>query len=161
MTAKTIRSIERSDEDGVAALVEKLWGSRKVVTRGCIYDAATLPGFLALEKGEVVGLLTFRVAEGECEVVTLDALISGRGIGSLLLKEAEKEARARGCRRLWLITTNNNVDAIAFYQKRGFRMVAIHQDAVTEARKLKPQIPLIGENSIPIRDEVEFEIELL
>lgn len=161
MTAMTIRSIEPRDEDAVAALVEKLWGSRNVVTRGRIYDAATLPGFLALEKGEVVGLLTFRVAEGECEVVTLDALISGRGIGSLLLKEAEKEARARGCRRLWLITTNNNIDAIVFYQKRGFRMVAIHQDAVTEARKLKPQIPLIGENSIPIRDEVEFEIELL
>lgn len=160
-TPISIRSIAQEDEANVASLLEDLWGSRKVVTRGRVYDAAKLPGFIALEGGDVVGLLTYRVDEGSCEVVTLDAFVSGRGIGSRLLEEVRSFARAQGCSRLWLITTNNNLDAIAFYQKRGLRMVAIHSDAVTEARKLKPSIPLVAENGIPIRDEVEFEIALM
>lgn len=156
----TIRAIEQKDEVLVSGLLDGLWGSHRVVSRGKIYDAAKLPGFLAYESGEVVGLLTLHIQGGQCEVITLDAFTVGRGIGSQLLQEAVREARSRGCHRLWLITTNNNLEALAFYQKRGLRMVAIHQDAVTEARKLKPQIPLVGSNGIPIRDEVEFEIEL-
>ncbi len=155
-----IRCIEPSDEDTVASFLDRSWGSRMVVSRGKIYDAAKLPGFLAIENEEVVGLLTLTLAAHDCEVITLDAFVPGRGVGSRLLEEAQAEAAKQGCRRLWLITTNNNLNGIAFYQKRGLRMVAIYRDAVTEARKLKPQIPLVAENGIPIRDEIEFEVVL-
>jgi GNAT superfamily N-acetyltransferase len=156
----TIRAVEKKDEALVSGLLDGLWGSRSVVSRGKFFDAAKLPGFIACEGDEVVGLLTFRIHDGECEVVTLDALAPGKGIGSQLLKEAFGEARSRGCHKFCLITTNDNLDALAFYQKRGLRMIAIHQDAVSFARKLKPQIPLVAPNGIPIRDEIEFEIEL-
>ena len=84
----------------------------------------------------------------------------GRGIGSTLLEGVANEARRRGCRRLWLITTNDNLNAIRFYQRRGLRLVAVHAGAVDDARRLKPSIPLVGEDGIPIRDELEFELEL-
>jgi len=155
-----VRPIEGGDKTKIADLLVELWGSRKVVTRGKIYDAAILPGFLAIENDEIVGLVTLHIDGDECEVITLDAFEQGKGIGSFLLKEATREAHARQCRRLWLITSNDNIDAIAFYQRRGLRMVAIYPDAITEARKLKPQIPLVAENGIPIRDEVEFEVVL-
>ena len=157
MTGFALRSIESSDEPLIAGLLEKLWGARNVVTRGVMYDAAKLPGFLAFDGDTVVGLLTLRYDGKECEVVTVDAFVQGKGIGRALLGEARKAASAQGCTRLWLITTNNNLGAIAFYQKQGMRMSAVYPDAVTEARKLKPQIPLIADNGIPIRDEVEFE----
>ena len=43
---------------------------------------------------------------------------------------------------------------------RGFRTVAVHSDAVSESRKLKPEIPEIGIDGIPIRDEIEMELRL-
>ena len=157
MNGFKIRSIEPSDELIVASLLEKHWGSRQVVSRGKVQDAAKLSGFVALDGDEIVGLVTLHPDPAGCEVVTLDAFVQGRGLGSALLSEAEKFARFRGCGRLWLITSNDNVGALTFYQKLGFRMVAIHREAITEARKLKPQIPLVGENGIPIKDEIELE----
>jgi ribosomal protein S18 acetylase RimI-like enzyme len=72
----------------------------------------------------------------------------------------KKSATLKGCRRLWLITTNDNTDALRFYQKHGFMLVAVHRNAIEESRKLKPEIPLIGNNNIPIRDEIELEMML-
>jgi ribosomal protein S18 acetylase RimI-like enzyme len=128
-----------------------------VVSRGKNVDAATLPGFIAECSGRITGLMTLHFHHGECEVVTLDAFQSGQGIGTTLLTKGVEEARRKGSRRLWLITTNDNIDALAFYQKRGLRLVAVHPDAVTQARILKPRIPLVAPNGIPIRDEIELE----
>ena len=94
------------------------------------------------------------------EVVTLDSLRPGRGIGTALIEAVKSAASAAGCRRLWLITTNDNLHALGFYQKRGFRLVAVHPGAVDAARRLKPEIPLNGNDGIPIRDEIELEIVL-
>jgi hypothetical protein len=71
-----------------------------------------------------------------------------------------EEARKRNCWRVFLITTNDNLNALGFYQKRGFELVAIHRGAVNESRKVKPSIPLIGDNNIPLRDEIELELVL-
>jgi GNAT superfamily N-acetyltransferase len=160
MSSFAIRSIGQEDRLRVAALVEELWGSRLVVTRVRVHDASAVPGFLAFDGNDIVGLLTLRVEGGECEILTLDALVPGKGIGRALLEAGFQYARGLGCSRVWLITTNNNLNAIAFYQKCGMRMVAIHLDAVTQARALKPQIPLVDDNGLPIRDEVEFEVQV-
>jgi GNAT superfamily N-acetyltransferase len=131
-----------------------------VVSRGVAHDAARLPALVAVQGEEIVGLVTFRFAGTECELVSLDALRQRQGIGSVLLESVGQEARERGCRRLWLITTNDNLDAIRFYQRRGMRLVAVHPGAVDDARRIKPSIPLIGEFGIPIHDELEFELVL-
>jgi N-acetylglutamate synthase-like GNAT family acetyltransferase len=78
----------------------------------------------------------------------------------MLIDKAIEEARIRGCRRLFLITTNDNLNALGFYQKRGFEIVAIYRGAVNESRKRKPSIPQVGMNGIPLRDEIELEIKL-
>jgi hypothetical protein len=53
------------------------------------------------------------------------------------------------------------VDALRFYQRRGFRLVALHPGAVDDSRRrLKPEIPELGEYGIPIRDELVLEREL-
>ena len=155
-----IRSLSPADRDWVARHVAEHWGAEIVVAHGTLYHPAELPGFVAEMDGVVAGLVTFHIAGDACEIVTLDSLHPGQGIGTALIEEVKAAAGAAGCRRLWLITTNDNLHALGFYQKRGFRLVAVHPGAVDAARKLKPEIPLIGNDGIPIRDEIELEIVL-
>lgn len=70
-------------------------------------------------------------------------------------------ARRAGCTRLWLVTTNDNLDALRFYQRRGFRLSRLRPGAVDLSRQtLKPEIPEVGTFGIAIRDELELELDL-
>jgi len=156
-----IRSLTPADRDWVARHIAEHWGAEVVVAHGTLYRPAELPGFVAELDGKPAGLITYHLASDACEIVTLDSLIEGHGIGTALIKAVKTAATAAGCRRLWLITTNDNLHALGFYQRRGFRLVAVHSGAVDAARRLKPEIPLIGNDGIPIRDEIELEIVLI
>ena len=136
------------------------WGGEEMISRGTIYRPEQLEGFVVEDGEEWVGLLTFVLKADECEVMSLDSLREGQGIGSKLIDQITDEARTQGCKRLFLITTNDNLNALGFYQKRGFEIVAIHRGAVNESRKRKPSIPLVGYNNIPLRDEIELEMPL-
>jgi ribosomal protein S18 acetylase RimI-like enzyme len=155
-----IRALSPADRDWVTRHVAEHWGAETVVAHGTLYCPAELPGFVAEADGRVVGLITYHIAGDACEIVTLDSLSEGQGIGTALIEAVRAAASAAGCRRLWLITTNDNLHALGFYQKRGFRLVAVHSGAVNAARSLKPEIPLIGNDGIPIQDEIELEIVL-
>ncbi len=111
--------------------------------------------------GERVGLLTYRPSGDEWEIVTVDSLREREGIGTALLKAVRNAATSAGCRRLWLITTNDNLPAMQFYEAFGFVRKAVYLGAVTAvSRKLKPEIPMTGVGGVPIRDEVEYELSM-
>ena len=152
-----VRTVMDDERDWVEQFIIERWKAPHVVSRGRVHRPAELPGLLAVDGDSRVGLLTYRVEGDACEVVTVDALVEGRGIGTMLLDAAAEAARSNGCRRLWLITTNDNVRALGFYQRCGFSLAALHRDAVTKARRLKPEIALVGQDGIPIRDELELE----
>lgn len=153
-----IRDKRPEDQPAVERFLEIRWGSTIVVGHGTRYDAARLPGILTTDKSGMSGLLTYAINNDGLEVVSLDAVEKGRGIGTALLEEAKRRATPTG--RLWLITTNDNLDAIRFYQRRDLRIVAVAPDAVDEARRIKPTIPEIGDYGIPIRDEITLQILL-
>ncbi|MHC4127847.1 MAG: GNAT family N-acetyltransferase [Planctomycetota bacterium] len=155
-----IRQIEPSDRAWVREFLNGHFGSTRVVSRGVLHLAGELPGFIAFYEGERAGLLTYNVGAGELEVVTLHTARSGAGLGARLLEAARAEATSLGCARMWLITTNDNRPAARFYERWGMSLVAVHRDAVTKARKLKPEIPELGVGGTPIRDEIEFEVRL-
>ena len=121
---------------------------------------AELPGVVALDTEEPVGLLTYEVRGQTCEIVTVDAVRRREGIGKALMDAAVDAVREAGCRRLELITTNDNEDAQAFYRACGFALVAIHEGAVDRSRAIKPGIPLTDDRGVPIRDELEFVRDL-
>ena len=154
--------VEMSSEyrEWARGLIRDRWGASEIVTRGRIHDATRLPGFVAVVQGEPAGLATYRIHEKECEMVSLDSLMEGLGIGTALVGAVARKAGKGGCHRLWLITTNDNLDAIRFYQKRGFHLVAVHRNALEETRRLKPGLPETGIDGIPLRDEIELEILL-
>jgi GNAT superfamily N-acetyltransferase len=130
------------------------------VTRGKVHDTSELPGFTAIVGDEPLGLATYRIHGDQCEMVSLNSLVEGIGIGSALVDAVAGQAREHGCRRLWLITTNDNLDAVHFYQKRGFHLVAVHRNALEQTRRLKPGLPLTGIDGIALRDEIELEMLL-
>jgi ribosomal protein S18 acetylase RimI-like enzyme len=107
-----------------------------------------------------VGLVTYELGGEACEIVTIDALEEGKGIGTALLGAVTQAARDAGCSLVQLLTTNNNLRALAFYQKRGFRLVGLVPGAIDEERSLKPSIPLVDAAGLPIRDELHLELEL-
>jgi GNAT superfamily N-acetyltransferase len=168
MSAYLFSPLYDFDQAWVSQFLAGHWGSAQIVTRGKVHQADRLPGFYArameplgnYAPGTPVGLITYAIENESCEIVSLDSLVEGVGIGSGLLQQVEGLAREQGCRRLWLITSNDNTPAIRFYQKRGWRMAAIHRGAIDLARRVKPEIPWIGIDGIPIRDEIEFEKRL-
>ena len=155
-----IRRLTIEDLPRLREYWRKHWGDDFVVAHGVIYRPEALDGFLALEDDEWLGEITYSVSGDECEIVSLDSLREEHGIGTKLMDAAVDEARTRSCRRVFLITTNDNLHALGFYQRRGFELVRIHRHALDETRKLKPGIPLIGMNHIPLRDEIELEMIL-
>jgi ribosomal protein S18 acetylase RimI-like enzyme len=156
-----IREIMNTDRSWLPEFLINQWGDDFVIVHGTSYYPAELPGFLAeTDQREIIGLLTYQIKDRECEIVTLDSLKSGIGIGSSLIEKVFQKARENNCTRLWLITTNDNLNALGFYQKRGFVLARLYPEEVTRSRLIKPGIPLLGENNIPIRDEIELELNL-
>jgi GNAT superfamily N-acetyltransferase len=161
MDSVRIVPITDAEREWVYAFITEHWGGELMVSRGRHFYPAANPGFLAIaEDGERVGLITYEILGDGCEVTSLDSLRPGIGIGTLLLNAAIDAAWQAGCRRLFLITTNDNLDALAFYQKRGLRLCSLYPNAMEETRRLKPAIPEIGMNGIPLRDELELELLL-
>ena len=136
------------------------WGDEIMVMHGNTYRPEQLEGFVIEDNNEWIGLLTFIAKDDECEITSLDSLHEGQGIGSKLISTVMEEAHKQKYKRLFLVTTNDNTQALRFYQKRGFELVALYRGAVNESRKIKPSIPLAGFDDIPLRDEIELEIRL-
>ena len=162
----TIRPIAASDLPWVREELTHHWGRPQIWSIGRMFHADRLPGFIAEDPAtdERLGLITYSLTEHvkphECEVVTLSSRAEGRGVGAALLDAAVQAARAAGRTRVFLTTTNDNLRALGFYQRRGWRLAALHAGIIDEARKLYPGIPTMGLNRIPLRDELELELTL-
>ncbi len=155
-----IRPFSESHREWATSILEASWGSTKVVSKGRLHDALQLPGFVALRENKPVGITTYNLDGFECELVTLNSQQPALGIGTALVMAVKEAAIRAESKRLWVITTNDNVAALRFYQQRGFRLAALYKDAVNASRRIKPQIPHTGKDGIPLRDELEVEIWL-
>ena len=150
-------AITAENRPAVNDFIREHWFSTEMVIRGQVVDMTKVDGFVLLEDDAIVGLVTFTIDGRECEITSLDSQRERQGIGTALLDAAVRAAEAAGCVRVKLITTNDNINAIRFYQKRNFDMAHLYRDALETSRKLKPEIPFIGDNGIPLRHEIEFE----
>jgi GNAT superfamily N-acetyltransferase len=157
-----IRLLDDGDRQRVADFYRQRWGSDRVVSQGRIHHVAELPGYVAVsdDVGRIEGLVTFLIEGDRCEVVTLDAVELGRGTGTALLERAVDAAREAGCQQVQLVTTNDNMRALRFYQRRGFRLVALNAGALDRSRELKPEIPATGMHGIPLSDELVLARDL-
>lgn len=151
-----IKPVVNTDRPALGRFIASRWGAVTAVAHGTVFRPAELAGLVAVRDGRLAGLLTYDVSGDTLEIVTIDAVTPNGGVGSALVTAVADEARRRRVSRLIVTTTNDNLDALRFYQRRDFRLVAVRPGAVVESRGLKPQIPEIGRYDIPLRDELDL-----
>ena len=156
----SVRRVVDADRLWVEAFLGEL-GAIRVARRNELVRSADHPMLIATADGAPTGLLTYIVTGDVCEILTLHAVVPWQGTGTTLIDAVRAVATAAGCRTISVATTNDNVDALRFYQRRGFRIRSIRPGAVDDARlRLKPEIPDTGEHGIPLRDEIELELAI-
>jgi len=161
MSSILIKLSKNGDIPWIQSVFKDSWDGDFVVTRGKKYYPEDLYGLIAYLENKRVGLLTYREHEDSIEIISLDSFKEKKGVGTSLIQALIYQAKKKGIKRIWLITTNNNTHAMQFYEHRGFKNVHVYKDAVVELRKLKPSIPLVDEFGVPINDEVEYEYRLM
>jgi GNAT superfamily N-acetyltransferase len=155
-----VRPREAADQAAAEAFLSRHY-SLRAARLGELVHPLEHPALVAeTADGQLLGMLTYVPGPDwrQCEILTLHADEQWRGAGTALVEAAAQLARQQECARLWVITTNDNVDALRFYQRRGFYLVRVHTGAVDRSRaSLKPEIPVVGAYGIPLRDEIELE----
>ena len=155
-----VRPTFADDKGWIVETLEAHWNSTLMVSRGVLHDVSAQEGFAAVRDGLPIGLLTYNIVGDECEITLMQSMREGIGVGSALIVAVKDTAIREGCKRLWLITTNDNLHALGFYQKRGFTLAGVYPNALARSRELKPGISITGMDGIPLRDEIELEMAL-
>lgn len=157
----SIRQIDQPLRSAVQPLIDDAWAGPWIAVNGKLWDTRVLPGFAALdEDGNLIGYILYAFHNGVCEIMVLESLHEGIGVGTRLIGRVKGIAKTHGIKKVVVMTTNDNIQAIRFYQKRGFTLRELRPNMLETSRKIKPAIPLMGNEGIPIRDEIEFEIEI-
>jgi len=159
-TAMQVRHLTNDERSALTGWITHTAGSPVAVTPLSTYDVRELDGFVAVDVDEIAGVLTYAIGRRTCEIVTIDAFKESRGTGSALMNAVKSLARQRACTRLTLFTTNDNLRAQRFFDHHGFRLAAFYPDAMDAVRQIKPTVPATGNNGIPLRDMIRFELIL-
>ncbi len=152
--------INQENRNRINDFIIHQWFTMQMVVHGESIDLTKAEGWYACEDNEIVGLVTYHITGNEMEILSLDSLIENKGTGTALLHQALSEARIAGLERVRLTTTNDNLHALRYYQKRGFDIIRFYPNAMDSARKIKPEIPLTGIDGIPLKHEIELELLL-
>ena len=152
------KRISTSDRTLVDEFIRQQWYTTTMIIRGKEIDMTQTEGFYVKEQEDIIGLITYFVSDDVLEVISLNSLRENQGIGTKLVDAVIREAKDRKLKKILVVTTNDNINAIKFYQKRGFDMACLYHNALDISRKRMPEIPLIGDHSIPLRHEIEFEL---
>ena len=128
-------------------------GGSHVVSQGTLYTLRDYEGFVAIADDQRLGFAVLR----EDELLGIAAPQPGHGVGSLLVEHCESLLLTRDYSSIWLVTTNDNLDAMRFYQRRGFILDGLHKGAFEEVKRIKGiSGEVLGNFEIPIRDELVF-----
>jgi N-acetylglutamate synthase-like GNAT family acetyltransferase len=155
-----VREIKESDKNWMKEILTASWGS-EIIVASKTFNALELPGFIGEIDGQVGGVLTYNIARKKLEIVSLNVTIQEKGIGSALIEKTKEVAKELKLKSVFLVTSNDNISALRFYQKRGFRITKVYPNAIDKARKLKPNIPETGNYGIPLKDALELEYKII
>lgn len=155
-----IKAIASDDAIWLENLIEKEWGGNPLVVRTISYFPRTMPGLVAYQNDKRVGILSYEIRDDICEIIIFEVFDKFQGIGTQMLEALKDLVKKNGCKQIYLMTTNDNLDALRFYQKRGFVISGIHIDSVKKSRAIKPSIGLTGDFGIPVRDEIDLILDL-
>lgn len=155
-----VKPVTPADALWLENLVENDWGGNPLVVRTVSYYPHKMAGLVAFEGDKRVGVLSYEIRDDICEIIIFEVFNKFKGIGTQMLDALKKLVKTQGCKKIYLMTTNDNLEALRFYQKRGFTISGIHLDSVKKSREIKPSIGLTGDYGIPVRDEIDLILDL-
>jgi len=156
-----IQKLTEADRPEVKDFINEQWHAPHISIKGQLYYPHQSEGYIIRRDDKIAGLVTFRGDGDSIQMLTLNNTKPGTGLGYKLVLQVIDEARKRNADRVWLTTTNDNLKAIGFYQRLGFRLEALYRGAIDQARKtIKKEIPEYGFNGLPIHDEIEMVLTL-
>jgi len=159
-----LRRARPNDAPALQALCLRFFHHTDLITYGRIYEIGDCSNLVAERDGQLVGLLSYTHQDDVCLVVAFAVAggEQGRGVGARLQGWLEGECRGRGVEKMILSTTNDNLPALYFYQRHGFRISEVLPDAVRQAlREILGVEEPDGFGGIPVRDEIRLEKYLL
>lgn len=151
---------EATDADRLAAreLFQRDFGRTKIVAFGELMDIDQMPALVAIRHRDPAGALAYRLLGEALHIVALatDPMWQRSGVGGHLVAEAELLARRLKLGRVVVATTNDNLPALYFYQRRGYRLTGVAIDSViAHTKEVHP-----GFGGVPVRDEMRMEKRL-
>jgi ribosomal protein S18 acetylase RimI-like enzyme len=156
----TVRLATAEDYRRIEELALHFWGETEVDCFERKYDVLECPAFLVCDGGAAVGQASYAVEEEWNAVVLVMLNIlpdhQRRGGGGMLLDAVRAEARRRGLKRLLIVTSNDDLPALALYQRYGFCITGILPGRI--AADHGGEFP--GLAGIPVRDEIRLGYEL-
>jgi N-acetylglutamate synthase-like GNAT family acetyltransferase len=155
----TVREIKDTDKEWMKKIATESFGS-EIAVASKTFNVLNLPGFVCEIDGKRGGFLTYHIAKRKLEIVSINSVIESKGVGSALIEKAKELAAGEKLKSVWLLTTNDNIKALKFYQKRGFRIIKVHRNAWDKVRKIKPYVPMVGDYGIPLKDALELEFRI-
>ncbi|MFO1259104.1 MAG: GNAT family N-acetyltransferase [Gammaproteobacteria bacterium] len=155
-----IRSLTQDDALWLKNVIDNDWGGNPLVVRTVSYYPHKMAGLVAFQGAKRIGVLSYEIRKEICEIIVFEVFDKFQGIGTQMLDSLKEIVKKEGCKQIYLMTTNDNLDALRFYQKRGFIISGIHIDSVKKSREIKPTIGLTGDYGIPVRDEIDLTLDL-
>lgn len=148
----TVRQATDADRARVVALFVTDFGRSKFIAFGEEFQAETVPTIVAEMDGDLAGALAYRLQQGMLQIVALatDPEWQRSGVGGQLVDHAERVALEAGATHVAVATTNDNLPALYFYQRRGYRLTEVAVDAIASANE---GATIVGFAGIVIRDE--------
>jgi ribosomal protein S18 acetylase RimI-like enzyme len=152
-----LRASELHDRERLEELALHFWGETEVECFDGVYDVLELPALVAELGSEVLGAVSYAVDGERMNLVMFNVLpdFQGRGVGKALLQAAVEKARMLGLTRLVVATSNDDLPALAFYQRARFTV-----EAVVPGRILEHHGGEEGFAGIPVRDEIRLQLLL-
>jgi GNAT superfamily N-acetyltransferase len=148
------------DRTFLEELLRLRWSGGALLLRGRMIAPSDVEALAAYDGDRLAGVATWRLEGKVLYIVTLNNITDQRGVGVALLDATMKLGREKGAALVRVIVTNDNLNALGFYQRRGFKIVGVFPGAVDTIRSLNPNLPVMGANRIPMRDEIELERDL-
>lgn len=90
-----IKHINSENKVKVISFFNEHWGSSEMVISSGIYRCENLDGFIFEENDQIVGLITYVIKGNEIEIISLDSILEGKGIGTALIEKVENVAKQK------------------------------------------------------------------
>jgi ribosomal protein S18 acetylase RimI-like enzyme len=151
-----VRDALPAERDKALQLFRRSLGSDQLVAYGQSVPLDQAELLVAEAEREVAGALAWRRIDGALHILALatDPMWQRSGMGGHLLAEAELLARRHAHPRVVATVTNDNVPALYFYQRRGYRLSGFLRGSLAGRT---PDRRTVGFGGIPILDEIELE----